>query len=182
MNDNREFDLLADLAKLLSKYGPETFETLAKSLSAPDTMQSLVKALRDTAIFGQQARLSRRAPNSDKHAGSVHDELVALERFDPQKHELLTKLYQGLQDKSVLPTFRDLKDFAAGQGLPPIKGGTRQKAIGPFIRSMIALPISELSQKLQALKSYSRSDRGLEGWSKIILDRDWSLKPNAPSE
>ena len=35
MNNNKEFDLLSDLAKLIKKYGPETFEALGEQITNP---------------------------------------------------------------------------------------------------------------------------------------------------
>jgi ABC-type transporter Mla MlaB component len=171
MIERKEFDLLADIAGLLKKYGPETFEALADSIASHETSQNLVELLQTTA------RISRTAPTSNHEIGkrkatrSIRDDLASIETVDPQKFALLTDLYRALQERSILPTLRELRNFAADCDLPAIKADARQKAITPFIRSLIQLPTSELAEKLRGVESYSRNDKGLQGWSEIILGR-----------
>ena len=177
MIEGREFDLLADIAKLLRKYGPEAFETLANSLASPNIAQSLVDVLSRTATIASKQPASNRSLGTGKGAGSILDELAYIEPKDPQKHRLLATLYQALQDKSVLPTLRELKNFATDCGLPVIKADARQRAIGPLMRSLFLLPREDLEARIKTIESYSRNDKGLERWSEIILGKDSAVKP-----
>ncbi len=52
MNEGAEFDLLVDLAKLLQKYGPETFDRLAEQLSAPGFVERMTELLSGAAPCG----------------------------------------------------------------------------------------------------------------------------------
>ena len=177
MTDREEFRLLEDIARLLKKYGPETFEALADSIASPKTADSLVEVLRATARISRTAPISDHKVSNRKAARSIRDELSSIEITDPQKHALLTDFYQGLQDKSILPTLRELKRFAVECDLTPIKEDARQKAISPFIKSLIQLPTDELAEKLRGVQSYSRNDSGLKGWSDIILGKDRGATP-----
>jgi hypothetical protein len=49
MNNNKELDLLTDLAKLMKKYGPATFETLGEQITDPKFTRVLVDVLSTTA-------------------------------------------------------------------------------------------------------------------------------------
>lgn len=55
-------------------------------------------------------------------------------------------------------------------GLPEVRAKSRQKAISPFINSLVKFLNEELITKIQSLKRYEADDRSLEGWSNIILN------------
>lgn len=166
MITGREFDLLGDIAGLLKKYGPETFEVLAESMADPGTTQTLVDLLQSTA------QISRTSPISKKGTRSIRDELASIEMIDSQKYRLLSDFYQALQEKSALPTLKELRNFASDCGISDVGANARQKAINPLMRSLIKLPTNELAETLRAVPAYSRNDQSLQGWSAIILGKD----------
>lgn len=171
MTDPRELDLLVDLAKLLKKYGPEPFEILARSISSPEMAQRLVALLIGTAS------IARATPQRKRGAAiPVRDSLSALKGSDPEKYKLLTDFHQGLLAKTLLPTLRELRDFARDCELPEIRGSSRQKSISPLIKSLISLPTEELKEKFQALRRHDKDDRSLRGWSNLILDKERRLR------
>lgn len=173
MNDKPELELLVDIAKLLKKYGPETFEALAKTLSKPEFSEDLVTILAKAAKAGY----ANRSPKTDKARGKqptrdFRSTLVAMADSEPEKSELLVSFYDRLKAKTVLPTLRDIQMFASEVGLSPLKVNNRQQAIVPLTKELANLPLEELRVKLSTVKSLSTQDeRSLEGWSKIILNR-----------
>jgi len=174
MTTQRELDLLVDIAKLLKKYGPEPFELLAASISSPEMTQHL------SVVLTQVAKIARSIPKTKresrlKEKPSVPRALTALKNVNLEKYQLLMNFYTGLNAKSVLPTLRDLQEFAIDCGLPEVRAKSRQKAISPFIGSLIKLPNEQLIEKIQLLKKYDMGDRSLEGWSNIILNRQRRL-------
>ncbi|MFA5253309.1 MAG: hypothetical protein WC367_01400 [Methanoregula sp.] len=50
-----ELDLLIDLAKLIKKYGPETFERLSISLTSEEDIKKLVAVLQGISDITQQS-------------------------------------------------------------------------------------------------------------------------------
>ncbi|MBA7501486.1 hypothetical protein ES706_00056 [subsurface metagenome] len=166
MKTQRESDLLIDLAKLLKKYGPETFEALASTISSPETTQHL------SAILAQVARTGRTTPKTKegsqmRQRPSVPRSLVALERAEPQKYRLLMGFHTSLVEKKILPSLRDIVDFAMECGLPEVRAKSRKDVISPLIGSLAKLPIEQLTEKIQ-LRNHA-GDRSLEGWGNIIL-------------
>lgn len=169
MNDKPEFGLLVDIAKLLKKYGPETFEGLAKNLSSPKFSERLVSILSATAKTGRTVGVKAKSEFSPR---DFRTSLVELEKTEPDRSTLLLKLYDSLMVKSLLPTLRDIQTFVSDTGLPPFKATARSKAIVPFMKTLLNLPLDELKVKLSAIQSVSSQDnRSLEGWSNIILDK-----------
>lgn len=170
MRTQRDLDLSMDIAKLLKKYGPEPFETLAESISSPLMTQHL------THILSEMAKISRTVPKVErktklKQEPSIPRSLVALKNVESGKYQILLNFYTELVAKRVLPSLRDIKEFARECGLPEVRAKSRQKAISPLVGSLSKFPNEELIARIQSLKNCDISDRSLEGWSNIILNR-----------
>jgi hypothetical protein len=170
MNNNKEFDLLSDLAKLIKKYGPGPFEALSEQLRNPRFTGTLIDVLNTTAgtyrtLPRAKGRSRSRTPNSEF--------LTSLNRYDAERFALLVDLYDALKNKSILPTLREMKDFASDNGLPPIKAKSREKALVPFVRIFLKMPIEEVREYLRRIQPTRISgDRTLEGWSQVIFGND----------
>ena len=174
MKAQRELDLLVDLAKLLKKYGIEPFESLAVSISSPEMTQHL------SVLLTQIARIARTIPKTKKKTRpkerpSVPSSLTALKSVEPEKYQRLMNFYTDLIAKRVLPTIRDIKEFAMDCGLPEVRAKSRQGAISPLVGSLIKFPNEQVIAKMKSLKKYDTGNRSLEGWSNIILSRQRRL-------
>lgn len=174
MNNELELELLVEIAKLLKKYGPETFEILSGNLSSPEFAERLVSILSTTARVARTVRAKGlETTERKKSPRDFRSSLVALEKTDKEKSTLLIKFYDDLMAKTFLPKLRDIQAFVEDNGLPPAKATARDKAIIPLFKALSPLPLDELRSRLSMLKPVStKDDRSLEGWSKIILDKD----------
>lgn len=173
MTDDREFQLLGDIARLLRKYGAETFENLARRLSSPDFAGHLATLLSRSADTARASRNAGPHGAQQKHGQkTIHSTLASLAQTEPEKSELLLKFYDDLLAKAVLPSLRDIQAFVSDSGLPPVKASSRDKAVVPLVKSLLPQRFEELVSLLSRIKRVSASDdRSLEGWSNIILNR-----------
>ncbi|HEY3323216.1 MAG TPA: hypothetical protein VGP72_22370 [Planctomycetota bacterium] len=158
--------LLADLAKLLKKHGPETFEALASKLAQPDFAASLSKTLADVAHAHRAA-----AP-----VGRSHSEKAALSRYrrelvksDAPESRLLLSFLDEIFAKRVLPSAKDVNAFVAESKLPMAPVTSRERAIIPLLEALKGLPVETLRKRLESVKRFEDDDRSLRGWSEIIL-------------
>lgn len=174
MTTQPELDLLVDLAKLLKKYGPEPFELLAKSISSPEMTQHLSTSLIQVAKIARKT-LKTKGPARSKQEPSIPKSLTSLKNIEPEKYQLLMNFYTDLTAKAVLPSLRDIKEFAVECGLPEPRAKSRQKAISPLINLLVQFPNAQLIAKIQSAKKYDTGDRSLEGWTSIILNRQRRL-------
>ena len=133
--------------------------------------EHLVAILRATARRGRSTSGLKPLNRRGRAAVSVRAEIDAYRESEPEKYLLLMNFYQALQEKKILPTLRELRGFAADRGLPAIEADARQRAINPFMRSLVLLPIDSLKDTVRGIDSYSRVQDSLQGWSNIILDR-----------
>lgn len=178
MKEQPEFELLIEIAKLLNKYGTETFDSLANYLSLPESSERLV------SILSQSARAYYIAENekNQKVVGNLRprnfrSSLIELEKTDPEKSALLVEFYDSLIANNLLPTMQSIRAFASDMGLQPIKATSRNKAIIPLVKALMPLPVKKFKKKLDAMKPVStKNDRSLEGWASIILDKEQRTK------
>jgi hypothetical protein len=176
MNNKKQFDLLSDIAKLIKKYGPETFEALGDEISSPEFTERLVEVLITTATVYRKLPQVKR--NSRRHSPKL-DFRSTLARSEAEKFRLLLELHDALKNKSVLPTLREMKDFATDNGLPPVKSTSREKALIPFIRTFLRMPAENIREYLRRIQPRPTSDdRTLEGWSKIIFGNEHRASKN----
>ena len=177
-NDSKELDLLYDLAKLIKKYGTETFEGLAKQMSKPDFIQQFVEILSTTAKASRTAPKSKRKSASQGSRVDFRSSLINLGKSEEEKSALLVQLYDGLMSRSLLPTLREMRDFVLDHGLPSIKSPARDKAIVPFVKTFLSMPLEDVKMYLKDIRPTSsyNDDRSLEGWSNIIFRRSERLK------
>jgi hypothetical protein len=173
MSDKPELALLIEIAKLLKKYGPETFEKLAENLSSAEFSQRLTSVLFTTARTARSAKKDFLPAEAKLTPRDFRSSLVALGKTESEKSELLIKFYDGLSAKVLLPTLREIQSFASDMGLPSLKATARDKALVPFVKSFLPLSIEEIRTKLARIQPVSSAnDRSLEGWSNIILDKE----------
>jgi hypothetical protein len=171
MKDNKEFELLSDLAKLIKKYGPETFEDLSRELVNPNFIERFAEVLKTTASVGRSTRRKARKSSNNSRKLDFRSSLFGLGLDGAEKGALLMDLYDGLKAKTILPTLREMQSFVSDNGLPSIKSTSREKALVPFVKAFISMPIEEVREYLKRIQPTSSSDDGsLEGWSNIIFN------------
>ena len=171
MKDNKEFELLSDLAKLIKKYGPETFEDLAQALVNPNFIEQFAEVLKTTARVARTTRRKTRKSSGNSRKQDFRSSLFSLGLDGAEKGALLMDLYDGLKAKTILPTLRQMQSFVSDNGLPSIKSTSREKALVPFVKAFVPIPIEEVREYLKRIQPISSSgDRSLEGWSNIIFN------------
>ena len=170
MNDQSEVELLSDLAKLMKKHGPRTFENLAEMVSQPKFSEQLVSVLRTTAKASTSVlpRTRTEAPMRD-----FRYSLVRLELNEPEKSALLVAFYDGVMAKQLLPTLDQLNTFAAALQIEPFKSTPRDKAVYHLTRRLMELPLEDLEKAISSAPPIDRNsnDRSMEGWSQLILSK-----------
>jgi hypothetical protein len=175
--DQQDICLLQDLVKLLKKYGPDSFVRLANIVSSPETMQDIGNML------GQLGRIVEvdRKINTAKlkgNATSARDILASLKETEHEKYNLLMEFFDDFQIAMVLPTMREIREFADNYNFSTVKQTSRQRAINPIMKELSLLPLAEVRLITQSLakSEMNDKDRDLEGWSNIILNKDGKHK------
>lgn len=170
MSDRKHLDLLVDIAKLLKKYGPETFEILADNISKPEFAIDLANILSKTAIVSRTTKPDTKKTKAKRSGKTFRDSLIETMGSHPEKGEILIHLYDGLIAKIFLPSLRELNAYLSDNGLLTLKSKSRDKAIIPFVKVFLPMPLKEVKDNLQNLHPTSNiNDSSLEQWSKVIF-------------
>lgn len=166
-------ELLVDLARLFRKHGADAFNALSKAISAPDVAQRLATLLEGVSRAGATAAGSarRRVPRAGG-TKVVEDLLAALKESDPQKHQLLAAFREGFLSGAILPSLKDVRVFAARWDLSLERAESRRKAFAPVMRALSELPAEQIADKLKSVSGGQEVDRELQGWTRLILDRE----------
>lgn len=176
MNTRKEFELLADIAALLRKYGPDTFESLAVLVQSPGFSRQLADILTTVSRTPVGFLSRRRKGPAGPRPKPLRGVLQTLKAESPEKYSIVSSFHSELIAGEILPTMRDIKGFAAEIGFRELKATSRDKAVAPLIRVLATMPLEEMEKRLMKLARQGPGDRALEGWTGVILKRDSSAK------
>lgn len=173
MNESRDTDLLIDIARLLKKYGPEPFDALSQRLKDGRFLHDLTALLDASAQIGRRAERPIGAkPKTPRHTTRLEEMLARCEIDNPEKAAALRQVREKLASKALLPSLRDICNFADDNGLPIITAKSRDKAVGLLILAMAALPTERVTSLLaRSSPTGSKGERSLEGWTDVILGK-----------
>lgn len=177
-NKNRdEFQLLVEIAKLLTEYGPEAFDRLALRLATPGFADQLASILTSSAKSGRGAQDSVQFPRQLDAKPEAPLFLAELHKNDPDKAKLLSDFYNDAMTRRVLATLNDLRRFMKGMGLPSTKIVSREDAVSVLLEPLSVMPYGDLKKRLDSIKPVPEDDdRSLQGWSDIILGKHKQTK------
>lgn len=174
INDSKQFELLEEIAKLLKRYGKETFYELATILRDPNLSNQVADSLENIANRPFKKKRTQKRLSAAEERIKFRETLVDLGKSEPEKSKILLSLLDSLHNKTILPSLRGLNDFISDHGLPIPKAKSRGKVIISFVKNCKNLPLNDLQQLNfpdDQQQTRDNSDRSLEGWGKVILDR-----------
>jgi hypothetical protein len=174
IDDSKTFELLSEIAKLLKRYGKETFCELVTILRDPKLSIQVADCIENIANIPIKKKSIQKRLSAAEERIKFRETLVDLGKTEPEKSKILLFLFDSLHDKTILPTLRELNDFISDHNLPIPRSKSRDKVIISFVKNCNNLSLKDI--QLLDLPNGQRhalenSDRSLEGWGKVILDR-----------
>jgi hypothetical protein len=168
VTEERRFELLRELGRLLARFGPESFANLAAYLREPGTVADLSEILDRVAEAGRQRGRSRR--EGSQRPSNLRGWLSALREREPVKGALIGDFYDAVVSRQVLPTLGELRRFASDNGLGPVNATSRDKAVGPLVRALASRSEEEIRSFMARIAEVGKGgDRTLQGWADLIL-------------
>ena len=162
--DKKEADLLADLSKLMVKYGPETFGSLAANLMSKE-ISDLAEILSRYSQVGNNPVFSTTYHSKKQNLTS---ELRNLAATDPTKYAAVYPFYLALRSKEILSHAGEIKEFANKNDIKLPVTSERSSLTSALIRELLALPTNRVIIILNRFGGYSQSSSTLRAWSDII--------------
>jgi len=168
----KDLDLLADLAKLLKKYGPESFESLRRLLTSGELPEEIGSILASSKHLAEEKPrpLEIRHPRPSRRSESLSlRQLSFLKISDPAKYDILERFYNQATLRRILPTRRDALDIAAELGLDVPKKATRTAVINKITLRLAYFPTEKLQSRIKEIIGRGKRTQTLEDWADLIL-------------
>lgn len=167
MSQAQNAELLADIARLLKKHGPDAFADLAHQMKDGQLQETLVSVLDSSAKSGRRFGVKAAGKRVATKRPGKPLFLVKLEQDDPQKAAVINEIYRQLLAKTMLPSLRDIQLFAESNGLPPVTAKSRIQAVSSLLQDMASEPTARIEKLRSAIKE--NENRSLDGWAEVIL-------------
>lgn len=172
-NDSRKFDLLVDLAKLLKKYGKETFIELALVLDDKFFIEKIEQVLKKMPSNGKKNSSRDAEVVVKKKRETTRDALDRLAATDPEKADLLREVFASIQQRTLMPNLRDLRAYLSHRGIEASSTTSRESLARVFFKNSIELSNTGLRELLDSrVLEDAADDRALGAWGKVILKED----------
>lgn len=164
--------LLADLARLVSRYEPEDWASLSRLVQDKDSRVRLAALLDELAQASARQRSGTRSQKSVSPI-NVRDHLAQLRETNPQRASILNDLWMKLRSRELLPDMPSVRAFSEAIGMKTLVSRRRDQAISEIVKYLITLPDEELQTALS--RATIRVDRKFgeeyEKWVALILGR-----------
>lgn len=165
--------LLADLARLASKYPPEDWESLLRILDDPDERRRLSALLHELAATSASRQQRVHPATSSTGSQDVAAVIEDIRKMDPGRAELLDKVWAGLRNRELAQTMPALRALAEGAGLKGSLSRRRETAIVELMGYFVALPVPGLREAARlSLDRQLGSSGDYQSWVALILDRE----------
>jgi hypothetical protein len=169
--------LVADLARLVSRYDAEDWAALSRLLQDAESRKALAAMLDELAQASARQRSTGR-PQRPASPSNIRGRLAELEKTDPERAQVLNDLWMKVRSREVLPDTASVRAFSEAVGIKTLVVRRRDQAISEILEHLITLPDVELQDALS--RATIRVDRRLgeeyEKWVALILGRD--IGPN----
>jgi hypothetical protein len=166
--------LLADLARLASKYRPKDWEQLAAWLEDEKQRKQLRLLILELAAASRPSRKRRSKPSKGTKrpsaASQVREKLANMRIDDPTRADLLEDTWLKLRERELLPTIADVRAFAQAIDSKGIQASRRDQAVTELLEMLIGLPSDSFEHNMrQAVVEDRNLGEEYQRWVKLIL-------------
>ena len=162
--------LIADLARLATRYPPEDWEALAASLEDKQRRAQLRALLQELAATSRATGPKSRAHRESGRTARIQNTLDQIRSVDTQRADLLEGVWLGLRQRDLLPTMPMVRSFADATGMKGLTSTKRDQAVGELMEQLVDIPSDELARLLRGPMVIDRSlAEEYERWAHLIL-------------
>jgi hypothetical protein len=156
--------LLADLAKLATRYPPEDFQRLAAVLANEEGLNTILTILRGAGQLSETLRPKRTSTKT------LAQRLIAGFRdTDPQKYDILSGFLSASRH-GVFKRRDHLYAFATSLGIKVLPQTAASDVLAQVVEQLAALPLEGIKDKLQqSIGSERNFSAEYQQWARLIL-------------
>lgn len=161
-----DLEVLAELGRIVDRYGPESVMRLAALIRDPEFASDIATALENVAENAPRRRTRVKSRSADREGMGVLNDLRGV---DSQKHAAVAEFRERLMSGSLLKTMPEIRRFARTYDLAIGNASSRKAAIAPLLRSISEWETAAIIELLDATADYKSDDRSLERWRELIV-------------
>ncbi len=162
--------LVAELARIAARYPAEDWQRLLEMLDDAAQRDRFATLLRELAA----AAAVRQRPHAPSTGASqaVRTTLDDMAGSDPERAEVLEKMWSGLRSKELAPTMTSLRALAEAVGLKGAVARRRDAAVLELMQHLLTLPMGALEDAARLSVDKELGSSGdYESWVELILGR-----------
>ena len=161
-----DIKLLAELNRIVDRYGPESVTRLANLLRDPQSAADLATALESAVDKPRRSGRTAKPHTTDRIGMGL---INALRDSDPEKHAVITTFRDNLISGAILRSMNDIRQFASMNDLTIGKASSRNAAIVPLLRSVSEMETPEIVSLLNTTTNFETDNHSLERWRNLIV-------------
>ena len=166
MTEEYDIAMLAELDRIVARYGPGSVTRLAELIRDPQRSEELAAALESAAVRPPRSKTRPKSQRTDRVGMAV---LNDLRLSDPEKHSAIAEIRRQLISRTILQSMGELRQFARMHDLAIGKASSRNAAIAPFLRALSQLSPPEIVSLRNSIIHSNVNDRSLERWRELIV-------------
>lgn len=166
MIEESDIAMLAELNRLVTRYGRGSLTRLSELLRDPERSAELASALEAAAARLPQSKATSRSRRTDRFGMSVLNELRLT---DPEKHAIIAEIRHHMITGETLETMAKLRNFAWENDLHIGRASSRNAAIAPLLRALSQLPLHEIASIRDLLLKADSDGGSLERLRDVIV-------------
>lgn len=163
---NEDIKILAELNRIVDRYGPESVTRLANLIRDPQSAADIATALEIAVDNSRRSRRTAKPRTTDRTGMGL---VNALRDSDPEKHAVVATFRDNLISGAILRSMSDIRQFANMNDLTIGKASSRNAAIVPLLRSVSEMETPEIVSLLNTTKHFDTDDDSLERWRNLIV-------------
>ena len=169
MIEESDIAILAELHRMVVRFGPEAVSRLARLIGDPSQAEELAKAM---AFVVHSSKRASTRPSASSNKGVDRVGVNVLKRLassDPEKYAVLSEIRDQLLSGTTLQSMAEIRRFARNNALPIGTSSSRVAAVVPLLRALSHLPTSEISSIRDSMMEFSTTDRSLDRLRDVIV-------------
>jgi hypothetical protein len=152
-------EFLADLSRILRRYGPEPWHQLADAFADPRAREKVLHLLNELITIADRKH-EPAIPRERRELRSNSDlaaELIEQLRVqEPSKADRLRKFLEDYNARRILSNRRDVTTFLETLGVTPPQRHTRDRLVRLVVSALAGLPMHQLEDLLGRAESLGK--------------------------
>jgi len=176
-----DLDLLVELIRVIQRYSRKDWQNLVEALKNDSTRARLIEL--GELLSAPRIRKADSSATQKRKRRHRFPSLPEIDSLDKAKLKILTGIHEGILDRRMFPSAKELREFAFSFGLKLPPKYSRERIASELVRYLANLPVNEIESRISE-QQFARRDYGqeYENWVNFILGKKKTAKTEKRDE